>query len=86
MSVSTVVRLRVGRLRNRGSIARFGIDFPLLQSVHIDYGPHRVSYMIATGGAFTGLNLPRRETDHSPPSRSCRAVLSLPYNSSLGGA
>jgi hypothetical protein len=53
MSVSTVVRLQVGRLRNRGSISCLGIDFHLLHSVHNDCGTHAVFCMIVTGENFS---------------------------------
>jgi hypothetical protein len=43
-------------------------DFFSLYSVQIDYGVHSAPYSIGTRCSFLGVQRPRREADHSPPS------------------
>jgi hypothetical protein len=43
-------------------------NFSLRHRVQTGSGAHPVSYPMGTGGSFSGVKRPRRESDHSPPS------------------
>jgi hypothetical protein len=45
-------------------------------------GPHRFSYPVGTGTHSLGVNLPRRESNHSPPT-SAEVKKTLIYTSAL---
>jgi hypothetical protein len=56
---------------DRRTIVRFpaqATDFSPLQNVHTGSGAHPASYSTATADSFPGVQLPRRQADHSPPS------------------
>jgi hypothetical protein len=69
-SVSIVIRLRVVRPRNRGSIPSRDKRQFLVHRVQTDSWAHPASYPKGTGAHFLRIKRPAREADHSPPSRA----------------
>lgn len=43
-------------------------EFSLLKVIQAGSGVHPASYLVGTGGSFSGVKQPGREADHSPPS------------------
>jgi hypothetical protein len=55
---------------DRGLISDRAVIFSTCHRVRTSSGAHLASYPMGTRGSFTGVNLPRREADHSPPSNA----------------
>jgi hypothetical protein len=55
-------------------------EFSLLHVVQTSSGAHPISYLLDTGGSFSGVKRPGRENDHSLPI-SAKAMKTLIYAS-----